>query len=73
MTFIRYEIPGMLQYFCTFLFCGVFDLGATIHITVWDPLTQPIKNFLWEFPSCAVEANPTRNHEFAGSIPGLAQ
>ena len=26
-----------------------------------------------EFPSCAAEMNPTRNHEVAGSIPGLAQ
>ena len=26
-----------------------------------------------EFPCGAAEANPTRNHEVAGSIPGLAQ
>ena len=26
-----------------------------------------------EFPLCAAETNPTRNHEVAGSIPGLAQ
>ena len=26
-----------------------------------------------EFPRGAVETNPTRNHEVAGSIPGLAQ
>ena len=27
---------------------------------------------VWEFPCGAAEMNPTRNHEVAGSIPGLA-
>ena len=30
-----------------------------------------IKNVPWEFPAWLM--NPTRNHEFAGLIPGLAQ
>ena len=29
------------------------------------------KNAMGEFPSCAAEMNPTRNHEVVGSIPAL--
>ena len=31
------------------------------------------ENILGEFHRGAAEMNPTRNHEVAGSIPGLAQ
>ena len=33
-----------------------------------------LKNYFgWSFLRVAVETNPTRNHEVAGLIPGLAQ
>ena len=31
------------------------------------------KKYFWSSHRGAVETNPTRNHEVAGSIPGLAQ
>ena len=35
--------------------------------------THKDKNLREEFSSGAAETNPIRNHEVAGSIPGLAQ
>ena len=36
-------------------------------------IRRPAKNVCGEFPSAAAEMHPTRNHEFSGSILGLAQ
>ena len=52
-------------------------LGACVmhELQIWDDLGS--KTLKWDRGWCshhgAVEMNPTRNHEVAGSIPGLAQ
>ena len=38
-----------------------------------EMISNMTKNNNWSSCHGAVETNPTRNHEVAGSIPGLAQ
>jgi len=59
--------------------------GVAVAVAVaWAPAAAPIQPLAWELPYAIVMAmrkreraqwltNPTRNHEVAGSIPGLAQ
>ena len=44
-----------------------------IAIDILSSIFSVSNSFLWSSHRGAVETNPTRNHEVADSIPGLAQ
>ena len=43
------------------------------HSSLCPQLCSPFKTLNWSSPCGTAETDPTRNHEIAGSIPGLAQ
>jgi len=50
-----------------------FTLVTALFFPLNISLLNHVENKKWSSRLGAVEMNPTRNHEVAGSIPGLAQ
>ena len=66
-------MPGVLKEQCGWIRGSEGGSGRDGGLQGGLDQVTPVKNDSWSSHRGAVETNPTRNHEVAGLIPGLAQ